>query len=79
VPEEAPMMRHGPHPRVANAIRLAFICLAILGVTRGQQVGSAIALIEEFRTNRVFWEQFEIAGRLVKLHDTLFCRNSGPI
>ena len=78
LPEEAPMMRHGPHPRVANVILLAFICLAILGLTRGQQVGSAIALIKEFRTNRVFWKQFEIAGMLVKLHDTSVLRQLRP-
>jgi hypothetical protein len=64
------MMRRSPHPKVANAILLAFVCLAIPGLTRGQQVGSATALMEEFRTSRVFWEQFEIAGKLVKLHDT---------
>ena len=30
----------------------------------------AAVLVEQFRTNRVFWEQFEIAEKIVKLHDT---------
>jgi hypothetical protein len=72
------MRRHDPHPRLAKAILLAFICLAIPGLTRGQQAGSAMVLVEKFKTNRVFWEQFEIAEQLVKAHDTSVLEHLKP-
>lgn len=31
---------------------------------------SAADLVAQFKTNRVFWQQFEIAEKIVKLHDT---------
>jgi HEAT repeat protein len=55
--------------RFANPILVAFIFLAIPGHTRGQQSESVAELVEQFKTNRVFWQQFEIAEKLVKLRD----------
>lgn len=72
------MTRHGLHARVVNSILFAFVCVAIPGLAGGQQSGSAIALVEEFKSNRVFWEQFEIGQKIVKLHDTSILEQLKP-
>lgn len=48
---------------------LISIVLAASVLAMGQKAGSAPQLVEEFQTNRVFWEQFEIAKKIVSLHD----------
>ena len=66
------MRHHDPH-RHAQPILMVFILLAIWGLASGQrtgQVASAVELVEQFKTSRIFWQQFEVAVKLVKLHDT---------
>lgn len=63
------MRRHAPNLRFAGLILLALIAAASPGLTRGEQ-GDAAKLVDEFKTSRTFWEQFEVAEKLVKLHDT---------
>ena len=72
------MTRRGLHPRVANAILFAFLCLAVPGLAGGQQLGSATSLMEEFKGNRVFWQQFETAQKIVHLHDTSILEQLKP-
>jgi hypothetical protein len=64
------MRLHAPHARRTKPILLSFIFLAIPGIAGGQQAGSAVELVEQFKTSQVFFEQFEIAEKLVKFHDT---------
>lgn len=52
--------------------RLVLSCLLFLSTTpfvNGQQIRSAPDLVEQFKNNRVFWQQFEVAKKLVDLHD----------
>ena len=63
------MRRHDLRTRLANPVLLALIFLAIPAYTRSPQAGSAVQLVEEFKNTPVFWEQFEIAEKLVKLRD----------
>jgi HEAT repeat protein len=62
--------RFDPRPRFTEVIVLAFICLTIPGGLRGQPGEPAAGLVKRFKTNPVFWQQFEIAEKIVKLHDT---------
>jgi HEAT repeats len=48
---------------------LAVIVLASSVLAIGQKAGSAAQLVEQFQTHRVFWQQFEVAKKLVSLHD----------
>lgn len=50
---------------------LTGIFLATSVLTMGQKAGSAAQLVEQFQTHRTFWEQFEIAQKLVSLHDAI--------
>lgn len=48
-------------------LALLFICLA--GVARTQTNQSAAELVEQFKSTGVFWKQFEVAKKIVALHD----------
>lgn len=72
------MKSRGLHPKVTRAILFAFLCVAVPGLAGGQQGGSTVALVEEFKSNRVFWEQFEIGQEIVKLHDTSILEQLKP-
>jgi HEAT repeat protein len=64
------MRSHDPNPGFAGVVLLALISLATPSLTRGQQGKPAAELLEQFKTNRVFWQQFEVAEKLVELRDT---------
>jgi HEAT repeat protein len=58
-----------PTAKLVQLPLLTGILLATCVLAISQKVGSAAQLVEQFQTNRVFWEQFEIAKNLVSLHD----------
>jgi HEAT repeat protein len=63
------MRRHDPSARFARPLLLALIFLATSSLITGQQGGPATELAVQFKANLVFWQQFEVAEKLVKLHD----------
>jgi HEAT repeat protein len=59
--------------RVNFTLRLflsALFVLSLPSLTRGQQAESAAQLVAQFKTNIVFFKQFEVAKKLVALHDS---------
>ena len=55
--------------RFTGLVVLPVFLFALSSVAGGQQSASAAKLIERFKTSKVFFEQFEVAETLVKLHD----------
>ena len=43
---------------------------AVPDLSRGQQHQSAAELLEKFRSTGIFWQQFEVAKKLVEVRDT---------
>jgi HEAT repeat protein len=64
------MIRHNSDPVFSRLILSCFLFLSTPSFVNGQQVGLATGLVEQFKNNRVFWQQFEVAEKLVDLHDT---------
>ncbi len=54
----------------AGLIPLALIGLGVPGLMQGLQSRSATELVEQFKSTPIFWQQFEVARKLVALHDT---------
>jgi HEAT repeat protein len=44
------------------------VCLFVPVRSQAQQQ-SLFELVEQFKTTKVFWQQFEVAKRIVELHD----------
>jgi HEAT repeat protein len=61
------------------ALSFFFSC-AFLAASAQVSPGSSVpaALIEQFKTERVFTDQFEVAEKLVKLHDTAILESLRP-
>jgi HEAT repeat protein len=57
------------HLRFAELILAVLVALATPALSSAQQDVSAAALIEQFKSSHSFWEQFEVAEKLVKLGD----------
>src|SRR6267154_2403736 len=55
--------------RFARLLLLTGIFLVASVFAMGQKAESAAQLVEQFQTHWMFWEQFEIAKKLVGLHD----------
>jgi HEAT repeat protein len=52
--------------------RMRIIAMLLLGIpllATGQQSLPVAALIQQFKTSHVFWQQFEAGQTLVKFHD----------
>lgn len=64
------MRHHDSNTKRVGLILWALISLATPGLTVGQQGASAAELLEQFKTSRFFWQQLEVAKKLVNLHDT---------
>jgi HEAT repeat protein len=62
------MSRYNADPRVFRLILFSLLFLATPFVNC-QQIRTAPDLVEQFKNNRVFWQQFEVAKKLVDLHD----------
>lgn len=72
------MRPRDPSSGFAQLVLLALFFLGTPGLSRTQQGNSAAELVKQFKTNRVFWEQFEVAEKLVKLHDTVVLEQLKP-
>jgi HEAT repeat protein len=57
---------------------LALVVLSLPSLTSGQQAESAAQLVEQFKTNTVFFRQFEVAKKLVALHDSSVLQELEP-
>src|ERR1700730_11567305 len=58
-----------PTAKFARLSLMIGILLATSVLATGQKAGSAAQLVEQFQTHRIFLEQFEIAQKLVSIHD----------
>ncbi len=45
------------------------VALTLAGAAAAQQDQSAAELVEQFKATKIFWRQFEVAQKIVKLHD----------
>jgi HEAT repeat protein len=54
---------------IARQIRLAVVALLVSTFAWGQQSGTASELIQQFKSTPIFWQQFEVAKKVVALHD----------
>lgn len=54
---------------VAQLFALAVISLSVSGHTAPQQNPSAAALLDQFKNEKVFWRQIDVAKKIVALHD----------
>ena len=71
------MRRHDFKISALKIISLALILLGVPGAIRSQGP-TAADWVEEFKHYRVFFQQFEIAKALVKLHDTTVLKELEP-
>jgi HEAT repeat protein len=55
---------------VAQLIALVLTSLCVSGLKGNQQNLSAAELLEQFKSTKVFWQQFDVAKKIVALHDT---------
>jgi len=55
--------------RITGQIRLAVVALLVSTFAWGQQSKTASELVEQLKSTPVFYEQFEVAKKLVALHD----------
>jgi HEAT repeat protein len=55
-------------PNVLKSL-LVLILLVATGPARSQQLATSGDLVEQFKINRDFWQQFEVAEKLARLHD----------
>jgi HEAT repeat protein len=51
-------------------ITTLWLALVLSGQSETQENHSAAALVEQFKSSKVFFQQFDIAGKIVALHDT---------
>ena len=58
------------HNGFADFIVLSAFLFAMYCSASGQQSVSATNLIQQFKAKQFFWQQFEVAEKIVKLHDT---------
>jgi HEAT repeat protein len=54
---------------IAQLIALALMGLRVFGGNEGKDHQAASKLVGEFKDSTVFWQQFEIAKKIVALHD----------
>lgn len=72
-------MRHlDTKTAVFRLISLAFLSLCLAGVARTQTNQSAAELVEQFKSTSVFWKQFEVAKKIVALHDNSVLQDLEP-
>jgi HEAT repeat protein len=60
---------------------MRIVALPLLGVTllaTGQQSLPVATLIQRFKTSDVFWQQFEVGQKLVKIHDNAVLEQLEP-
>jgi HEAT repeat protein len=55
---------------LAQLFALALISLSVSGQTAQQKNPSATELLDQFKSEKVFWRQLELARKIVALHDT---------
>jgi len=55
--------------RLGTAV-MFWLALVLSGQGQSQQRQSVAGLVEEFKSSKVFWQQFDIARKIVALHDT---------
>jgi HEAT repeat protein len=55
---------------IAQLFALALISPSISGQTAQQKNPSATELLDQFKNEKVFWRQLEVAKKIVALHDT---------
>src|SRR5579863_1978567 len=60
-----------------KAIRFVLV-LGIPVLTAGQQSAPVAELLQQFKTNRVFWQQFEVAKKLVATHNAVALEQLEP-
>jgi hypothetical protein len=61
--------RHDTKTAVFRLIPLALLSLCLTGVARTQTDHSAVDLVEQFKSDKVFWKQFKVAQKIVMLRD----------
>ena len=62
------MRYHDSNRKLAGVILILLTCLTPR-LAMGQRNRLADELVEQFNSNRIFWQQFEVAKKLVELHD----------
>jgi HEAT repeat protein len=62
------MRYHDWNRKLAGIIFILLTCLTPR-FAMGQRTRLAGELVEQFNSNRIFWQQFEVAKKLVELHD----------
>lgn len=70
--------RHQHRCTFAVLIVLSAFALVASGSSRGQKRASREGLVKEFENSRSFYEQFEVAKKLVKLRDTSVLKQLEP-
>jgi HEAT repeat protein len=53
-----------------SVIALALMSLCVCGFMGNQEESSAAKLLEQFKSTQIFWQQFEIAKKIVAFRDT---------
>ena len=64
------MRPRGFKSTVFTLIPLTLVSLGSPGPATSQTNRSATELVEQFKSTKVFWKQFEVAKKIVMLHDT---------
>ena len=63
---------------VSTLIPIALLSLCLAGVARTHPNQSAAELVEQFKSTGVFWKQFEVAKKIVALHDNSVLHDLQP-
>ena len=63
------MKPHCSRIRTAQYIVIALLSVSLSALGESHNKSSAGQLLEQFKSTKVFWQQFEIAKELVALHD----------
>src|ERR1700722_3090997 len=63
------MPRHH-NPKIPAILIVGLISLAVPTLTRAQEDDSSAKLVTDFKNERIFWKQFQIATKIVALRDT---------
>lgn len=64
------MRRRNLVTTIFRVIPSALLSLCLPSVARSQTDYSAAGLVEQFKSTKAFWEQLEVAKKIVMLHDT---------
>jgi HEAT repeat protein len=56
----------------------ALVLLSISVLANAQQNAPALDLLQQFKTNRVFWQQFDVAKKLVAIHSSAVLQQLEP-